>query len=118
MQDYALPQDGSFTAWLIMAEQGTYNLLADTLLNRFTVISPTLNLDVYAQDVRQRMYNDGWYDPALSAAGQFFFDFTHGLLQNSNAASGINLKMDVNNPSGANLDQLRFYTRRAFQLLS
>lgn len=117
-QDYSLPQDGSFTSWLLMTEQGAVNLLADTILNRVTVMSPTLTLDLYAQDIRQRMIRDGWYDPATTMTGQFFVDFTHGLLQNSNAAAGINLKLDVNNPSGANLDQVRFYTRRVFNLLS
>lgn len=118
MQDYGLPQDGSYTKWIIMAEQGSSQALADTLLNRLTIISPTLSMDLYAQDIRQRMYRDGWYDPSTTATGLFDIDFTHGLLQNSNAAAGINLRLDVNNPSGANLDQLRFYTRRVFSLLS
>lgn len=118
MQDFGLPQDGSFLSWLVMAEQGAAALLADTILNRITLQSPTLNLDEYAQDIRQRMYEDNWYDPAQAAAGQFFLDFTHGLLQNSNPAPGFNVRYDVLNPSGANLDQLRVYTRRAFSLLS
>jgi hypothetical protein len=101
-----------------MPEQGANNLLADTILNRLTITAPTLNLDQYWQDIRQQMYSDGWYDPAQASAGHFFMDFTHGLLQNSNPAPGINVKYDVNNPSGANLDQLRVYTRRVFSLLS
>ena len=69
------------------------------------------------------MIEDGWYDPSTlgasapySAVGQFFIDWTHGLLQNSNAASGLQHRMSVNNPSGAGQDRLRIYTRRIFGL--
>jgi hypothetical protein len=88
------------------------------LLNRVTITAPTLNLDMYSQDIRQAMYDEGWMDPSQSGVGQFFIDFTHGLLQNSNPAAGIMAKFDVNNPSGAALDQLKFYTRRVYTLLA
>lgn len=116
--DPAMPLDGSFTSWLILAKQSANQTLADTLLNRMTIVAPTLSQDQYAQDIRQMMYDDEWYDPAQSGVGQFFIDWTHGLLQNSNPASGIAAKFDVNNPSGPALDKLTFYTRRVYALLA
>jgi hypothetical protein len=116
--DNGMLQDGSYTSWMILAEQGTARLLSDVLLNRVTITAPTLNLDLYGQDIRQGMYDDGWMDPSQSGVGQFFLDFTHGLLQNSNPAAGIMAKFDINNPSGAALDQLKFYTRRVYTLLA
>lgn len=116
--DFAMPQDGSFTSWFITALQGADEVLADTLLNRVTVTAPTLNLDQYAQDIRQQMFDDEWFDGSQNAVGMFFLDFTHGLLQNSNPAAGISVRFDVNNPSGANADRLRFYTRRIYPLLA
>jgi hypothetical protein len=116
--DNGMLQDGSYTCWLILAEQSFARTFSDVLLNRVTIVAPTLNLDLYAQDIRQGMYDDEWYDPAQSGVGQFFLDFTHGLLQNSNPAAGIAAKFDVNNPSGAALDQLKFYTRRVYTLLA
>ena len=95
--DPGMPQDGSFTSWLVLAKQSVNQNLADTLLNRVTVVAPTLSLDQYAQDIRQQMYDDGWFDPSQSGVGQFFMDFTNGLLQNSNPSAGIAAKFDVNN---------------------
>jgi hypothetical protein len=116
--DYALPADGAYTSWLLMAELGAYHTLSNALLNRVTVQAPTLNFDEYSPDIQQKMLDDDWYDAAQSMAGQYFIDFTNGLLLNSNPASGIAAIFDVNNVSGANLDQLRFYTRRIYTLAS
>jgi hypothetical protein len=115
-QDMAMPLDGAFTQLLLMAEAGTPKTLVDTLLNRVTITGPTLNFDEYGNDVRQKMFDDEWYDPSQTATGQYFIDFTEGLLQNSNPAQGVLAQFDVNNVSGANLDQIRFYTRRIFAL--
>jgi hypothetical protein len=115
-QDMALPLDGAFTQWLLLAEASAARTLADTLLNRVTITGPTLNFDEYGLDIRQKMFDDEWFDPAQSAIGHYFIDFTEGLLQNSNAAAGLLAQFDVNNVSGANLDQIRFYTRRIFTL--
>jgi hypothetical protein len=114
--DAGWPQDGAVTQMLVLAEQGTYRTLADTLLNRITIQSPTLNFDEYALDIRQKMYDDEWWDPAQTGVGQFFIDFTEGILQNSNGAAGMAIQWDVNNVSGANLDQLKVYTRRVWAL--
>jgi hypothetical protein len=116
--DPGMPQDGSFTSWLVLAKQGVQQTLADALLNRVTIVAPSLSLDQYAQDIKQQMYDDGWYDPSQSGVGQFFMDFTNGLLQNSNPALGMAAKFDVSNPSGAALDKLSFYTRRVYSLLA
>lgn len=114
--DFAMPRDGSFTSWLILAEQSSSRALSQNLLNRLIVASPTLNFDNYSNDIQQKMIDDGWFDASQSFAGQYFIDFQNGLLLNSNAAEGVAATFDVNNVSGANLDQLRIYTRRVFQL--
>lgn len=116
LQDAALPQDGAFTCMQILAEQGAQRTLADTILNRVIIEGSSLSFDEYANDMRQKMFDDEWYDPSQSAAGQFFLDFTEGVLLNSNPAPGLLTQLDVNNPSGAGLDQLRVYTRRVFPL--
>jgi hypothetical protein len=115
MLDYAMPQSGNFTQWLIMAEAaGSAYTLADTILQRATMSSGTFNFDEYNQDIRQKMLDDEWLDPSQSAAGLFFIDWTNGTLNNSNPAAGIQAQYQVANPSGSNLDQLRFYTRRFY----
>lgn len=119
MIDPGMPVDGAFTSWFIMGEQSTTSkTLSQALLNRITAFSSTLNFDEFANDIQQDMIDDEWFDPAQSLTGQYFLDWTHGLLQNSNPAAGMDLKFDVNNPSGSNLDQLRIYTRRVFALAS
>lgn len=117
MIDPAMPVDGSFTTWLIMAEQGTTaQTLSQALLNRVTAFGSTINFDEYANDIQQDMIDDEMYDPSQSLTGQFHIDFTKGILQNSNPAAGLDIKFDTNNPSGSNLDQYRIYTRRVFAL--
>jgi hypothetical protein len=115
MLDYAMPQSGNFTQWLIMAESagGAYTLV-DTILQRASMSSGTFNFDEYAQDIRQKMLDDEWVDPSQSAAGLYFIDWMNGTLNNSNPAAGIQAMYQVANPSGSNLDQLRFYTRRFY----
>lgn len=116
--DYAMPQDGAFTAWHIIGELGAYHTLSGALLNRITATAPTLNFDEYAYDIQQKMLDDDWYDAAQDMTGQYFIDFTNGLLLNSNPAAGVSAVFDVNNVSGANLDELRVYTRRIFPLMT
>ena len=114
--DYGMPQDGAYTSWMILAEAGTSHTLSAALLNRVTLTAPTLNFDEYSNDIQQKMIDDDWYDAAQSMTGQYFLDWTNGLLLNSNPAQGIANLFDVNNVSGANLDQLKFYTRRVYTL--
>lgn len=113
MLDVVMPQSGNFSQWLIMAETaGSAYTLADTVLQRVTAVSGSFNFDEYAQDIRQKMLDDEWLDPSQNAAGMYFIDWTNGTLNNSNPAAGIQAQYQVANPSGSNLDQLRFYTRR------
>jgi hypothetical protein len=111
--DGGMPNDGLFESWLLMAEQGSpaYSL-SDAILNRLRITSPTLNFYEIWQTIRQAMYNDGFYDPSQSAGGQFFLDWTKGVLGNSNPAAGIQAQFEVNNPSGSGQDRFRIYTRR------
>jgi hypothetical protein len=119
MIDPGMPVDGSFTSWLVMAEQNTANkTLSQALLNRVTAFGSTINLDQYALDIQQQMIDDEFYDPATTLTGQYFFDFTKGILQNSNPAAGIDLKFDVNCVTGVDQDQLHIYTRRVYALAS
>jgi hypothetical protein len=77
-----------------------------------------MNLDLYAPDIRQQMIDDEFLAIGETGAGLFFLDFTEAFLQNSNPAAGISAEFDVNNPSGANLDRLKVYTRRVYSLLN
>lgn len=115
MLDEAMPQDGAFMSWQMLAETGTYHTLADTLLNRLVAAGPTLDFDKYAQDIRQTMLDDEWLDPSQSAAGVYFIDYTDGVVQANTVPGGtIQTYLDVNNVSGANLDDLLVFTRRVF----
>jgi len=115
MLDPAMPQSGSFTNWLIMAEAagGAYTL-SDAILQRLTAASSTFNFDEYSQDIRQKMLDDEWLDPAQPGTGLYFVDWTNGTLNNANPAAGILAQFQVANPSGAFLDQLRIFTRRFY----
>jgi hypothetical protein len=113
--DNGMPLDGNFESILYLAEQGASLTLADTILNRVTMAGSTLDYDQYAQDIRQQMIDDEWLDPSQSAAGHFFIDFTDGLVGGAVPAGDLQIQLDVNNPSGASLDDLRVYTRRLFQ---
>jgi hypothetical protein len=115
--DDAMPADGNFLQWLIMAQQGTPGWqLSDNLINEIRAQGSTLNLKEYWQDTRAEMIDSGFFDPSQTLTGLFFFDWTHGLLANSNPAVGLQHEFSVNNPSGAGEDRLRIYTRRAYPL--
>jgi hypothetical protein len=117
--DPAMPSDGAFLSWLIMAEQGQPGLtLSDAILNHIHVQSSGVEYEAKWQEIRQSMMDEGYYDPSTTMVGQFFKDWTHGIWQNSNAAAQLAHWFSVNNPSGAGLDQLRIYTRRMFGFTS
>jgi hypothetical protein len=117
--DQAMPMDGAFHSWLIMAEQGQPGLaLSDAIINRIRCEGSTVNFEAHWQEIRQAMLDNGLYDPASTMTGQLFIDWTKGLLSNSNAANALKHYFAVNNPSGAGLDQLRIYTRRVYGLSS
>lgn len=115
--DQSMPNDGAFVSWLLLEQQGSPGFqLASTLLNQLTLRGSTINFQEYADDITQKMLDDGLWDPSQSTAGQKFIDFAHGLLANSNPAAGLQHVMDINNPSGPGLDRLLIYTRRVFGL--
>lgn len=115
--DAGMPNDGAFTSWLLMAQEGSPGWqLSDAILNKLEIQGATLNFKEWRKDIRQAMIDDGFYDPSTDMTGQNFIDFTHGLLANSNAAAGLQHQLDINNPSGAGLDRFRVYTRRVFGL--
>ncbi|HVW78782.1 MAG TPA: hypothetical protein VHB45_14310 [Alloacidobacterium sp.] len=112
--DNAMPQDGAFESLYYLAEQGASLTLADTILNRVSISGTTIDFDLYAHDIRQQMFDDEWFDPSQTAAGQYYIDFTDGLVGGSVPAGGLQIQLDLNNPSGAGLDDLLVYTRRLF----
>lgn len=115
MLDEAMPQDGSFMSWQICSEAGAQKTLSDALLNRVVVSGPTLDFDKYAQDIRQTMLDDEWLDAAQPGTGYYFIDFTDGVVQANTVPGGtLQTYFDVNNVSGANLDDLDIMTRRIF----
>ena len=115
--DAAMPNNGSFLQWLIESQAGSPAWQgADTLINRIEAQGSSLNFKEYWQDTRSEMIDSGFFDPSQNLTGLFFLDWTHGVLANSNPASGLQHYFSVNNPSGAGNDKLRIYTRRAFAL--
>jgi hypothetical protein len=62
------------------------------------------------------MYDDEWLDPSANGAGLYHIDMTNGIIQNANPAAGLLPMINVNNPSGSYLDQLRVFTRRVYQV--
>lgn len=115
MLDDAMPRDGSFLSWDILGEQSAQRNLSDGLLNRVVLETANATYDLYAQDIRQSAFDDEWYDPSLTATGMYPIDFTLGATIGASVpAPGLQVYFDVNNVSGANLDDLLFYTRRVF----
>ena len=115
--DYAMPQDGSFCSWTILQEQGIYATLSNALLQRVTIQGANLTYDKYTYDIQQQDLDDEWLDPATPITGWAHIDFTDSALQNIVPAQGLTAQFQVTNVSGANLDDLRFYTRRVLAAL-
>lgn len=112
--DNAMPQDGAFTSWDLFGLQSAQQTLSDGLLNRVVIDGDSLDYDKYAQDIRQQDFDDEWFDPSLTATGLYHVDFTDGLVGGSIGAPQVQAKFDLTNVSGANLDLIRFFTRRLF----
>jgi len=110
--DPVMPQDGAFESWTIMTETGTPYTLSDAILNRVMVDGPTYKHDKYAKDIRQTMLDDEWIDLSQTATGLYHIDFTDASIRNTVPAGGLDIKFDVNNPGGANLDDMLIFTRR------
>jgi hypothetical protein len=115
--DPQMPTDGFFNQWLVLAQQNVPGLaLSNALINRLEILGSSLNYKEEALDIQQAMLDDGLWDASQSMTGQYFLDWTKGVLGNSNAAAGLQHKFSINNPSGAGNDRLRIYTRRIFPL--
>lgn len=114
MLDEAMPRDGAFEDWSILSEVSTAQTLGDTLLNKVELDGTALNYKKYADDIRAQMYDDGWLNPAQAGTGMHYIDFTDGLVTGTIDAATLQTRLDVNNVSGADQDQLRIFTRRLF----
>ena len=112
--DPAMPQDGAFESWLFLQEQSAQRTLSNALLQKVTVDSPTLGLELWAPDIYQSMLDDGLIDASQNQTGQLFIDFTQGMLANTVGAPGIQARYKVTNVSGAYLDDIYIMTRRVF----
>jgi len=118
--DTAMPMDGSLLTLLVMAETTAARNLADTILQVLTLKENALDYMKYAQDIRQQMYDDGILDPAQTATGLYYLDFTNripagaGLVSGGIQASDLQNQYQVANPGGANLDDLLIHSCRAF----
>ena len=118
--DLAMPKDGKFLDWLLFGLNTTNETLADTILNQLVINGDSLDFSKYAEDMRQQMFDDEWWspdngnpaNPAASATGRYFVDFTDKKLGGVIDARYVGFYFDVSNPGGANQDTLRFFTRR------
>ena len=113
--DESLPKDGSYLSWQLMSQLNTDTVatLSDALLNKVVINGPTIDYDLFADDIRQTMLDDEWLDPSQDGTGLHFIDFTDGALQaNTVPANTFGTYMDVNAVSGANLDSISVFTRR------
>ena len=110
--DQSMPNDGAFESWTVLEEQGAQATLASTILQRLQVSSPDGDYDKYKTDILEDMLDGAYIDPSTNAAGMNHFDWTYGIAQNRLMANTLQTWFQVLNPSGANLDALRIFTRR------
>lgn len=110
--DEAFPKDYLLEDMLILGEQGTAETLADTLLNKVKIQGDTLEYDKWSADIKSEQLWKRFIDPSQNAAGIYYIDFCDGYLTGAVNAALLQMRLDVNNVSGANLDQLRIATRR------
>jgi hypothetical protein len=118
--DLALKRDGLYLSILMMTEAAIpgangFGSLSDAILNKIRLNGNGISWDnIEANDIRQKMFDDGWYDVSQNAVGQYFIDLSEGNMFKPIPASGLSLILDVKNPSGANADAIRIFSRRYF----
>lgn len=114
-KDPGLPVDGTFQLWMLMAESTAAQTLVDTILQELRLTGQNIDYYRQAQQIRQKMLDDGWIDPSQNAAGLYLIDFSNGKLNSGVTAADLVTSIKSANPGGAGLDQYRVYTRRLFQ---
>lgn len=112
--DAAFKQDGMLLSMLVMTEVGAPKTLANSILKKMKLQGNGIAIDLEANDVRQRMFDDGWWDASENATGQYFVDFTDGNVFSAIPAPGLALTFDVNMVSASNVDGVHVFTRRFF----
>jgi hypothetical protein len=116
--DPNFPVDGKLLDILLMTQTGTgagSPVLANTLLNRVIIEGENIGYDQYAPDITEDMRDRKEVDLAQSLTGVFHVNFVaSGMLTKAVPAPGLDLKLDVLNPSGANADSILVNTRRIF----
>lgn len=110
--DEAFPKDYLLEDLLILGEQSTAETLADTLLNKVKMQGDTLEYEKYSMDIKSEQLRKRFIDPSAPSAGIYYIDFCDGYLTGAVNAALLQMRLDVNNVSGANQDQLRIFTRR------
>lgn len=113
--DLAMPQDGAFLGWEVMALATAQESPSDSLFGKLRINGDAIDYEKYAQDIRQDNYDNGDVQVGTTPTGLYYVDFADGLVGGSISAGGLQFNYDVTNVSGANQDKLRFYTRRLFQ---
>ncbi len=87
--------------------------LADDVLNRVTINAANCDFDMYDDDIHQTMVDLGVLDAAQAFTGTYLINFcSAGMLSKAVPAAGLDMKLDVSNPSGANNDSLLISPRR------
>jgi hypothetical protein len=112
--DAAMPQDGAFLSVMYLTVTTAQQNQADTILQQVTLNGDAIDYQEYAQDIRQQMIDDGWFNPSVTPTGIYFLDFTDGLIGGSINASTLQARYQIANPGGAGLDTVRVATRRLF----
>lgn len=112
--DAGMKNDGLCLSWLVMTESTAQSNLVDTLLNKVKIQGDGVYFDLTAKDIRQKLFDDGWYDAGQTATGQYFIDFSDGNIFKPVPLAGMTHTFDVNMVSAANIDGLRIMTRRYF----
>lgn len=107
-----LRKEGAYLDWMLLTEVGASQILADTLLNKLTINSSARDIVAKWEEIRAKMFRDGWYDASQDAVGQFFIDLCLGDPALAVPATDIKAEIDTNMVSAANVDALRFITKR------
>jgi hypothetical protein len=113
--DNALESDGAYLNWFLMTEVGADHHLSEGVLNRLKLTGNGIAItDFEPNDIHQKMFDDSWWDASQDPTGQYFIDLSEGNVYKPIPGSGLRTVMDITMLSGANVDQLRVYTRRYF----
>lgn len=114
--DSSLEADGAYLTWFLMTEIGADHHLSEGVLLNLVELSSGSAIQINEfepNDLKQKMYDENWWDTAQDSTGQYFVDVSNGNVFTP-APAPLKTKMNIAMLSGSNVDQLRVYTRRYF----